>query len=54
MKQAARPLTVPAPKPMLVLEPQQPTNIRRLARLLAELAWKRAQVVQSTETERAA
>lgn len=32
-----QPLTVPAPKPLLVLEPQQPTDIRRLARLLAAL-----------------
>ena len=43
------------PKPPIVLEAQRPTDLRRLARLLAELAWKQAQAVQSQPTdERAA
>jgi hypothetical protein len=44
-------------QPPIVLEPQRSTDMRALARLLATLAWKRAQAVQSepsTEAKRAA
>ena len=39
------------PKPPIVLEAQRPTDLQRLARLLAELAWKQAQAVQSPSSD---
>jgi hypothetical protein len=36
-------------KPPIILEPRRDTDLRRLAQLLAMLAWKRAQAVQSSD-----
>lgn len=35
--------------PIVILEPRRETDVRRLAQLLAMLAWKRAQAVQSSD-----
>lgn len=40
--------TIPPPPPV-ILEPRRDGDLRRLARLLAELAWKRAQALHAAE-----